>query len=91
MDGGGGGGGGGMGMACYVYPDTPATPGRVRPDVVYERSVYMNGSMTMDDGRVVPIWGFTDAATGDMGGMGASGPFPSPAMRVNVGSIVHTV
>ncbi len=88
--GGMGGGGGGMGMACYVYPDTPATPGRVTPDVTYQRSVYMNGSMTMDDGRTVAIWGFTDTAAGQMGGMDASGDFPSPPMRINVGTIVHT-
>ena len=91
MDGGGGGGGGGgMGTACYVYPDTPATPGRVTPDVTYQRSVYMNGSMTMDDGRNVAIWGFTDTAAGQMGGMDASGTFPSPPMRMNVGTVVHT-
>jgi len=89
MDGGGGGGGGGgMGNACYVYPDSPATPGIVTPDVSYDRSVFMNGSMTMDDGRTVPIWGFTDTIAG--GGMNASGTFPSPAMRVNVGTVVHT-
>lgn len=89
MDGGGG-GGGGMGNACFVYPNSPATPGRVTPDVVFQRSVYMNGSITMDDGRVVPIWGFTDTAAGQMGGMDASGDFPSPPMRVNVGTVVHT-
>jgi len=89
-DGGGMGGGGGMGMACFVYPDTPATPGRVSPDVSYDRSVYMNGSMTMDDGKTVAIWGFTDTAAGQMGGMNASGDFPSPPMRINVGTIVHT-
>ncbi len=89
MDGGGG-GMGGMGNACYIYPDTPATPGRVTPDVVYQRSVYMNGSMTMDDGRTVAIWGFTDTAAGQMGGMNASGDFPSPPMRINVGTVVHT-
>jgi len=87
MDGGGG-GGGGMGNACYVYPDSPATPGIVTPDVSYDRSVYMNGSMTMDDGRTVAIWGFTDTFGG--GGMDASGTFPSPAMRVNAGTVVHT-
>jgi FtsP/CotA-like multicopper oxidase with cupredoxin domain len=92
-DGGGGmdgGGGGDMGHACYVYPDSPATPGRVDPDVVYERSVYMNGSMTMDDGKSIAIWGFTDTAAGQHGGMNASGDFPSPAMRINAGTIVHT-
>lgn len=89
-DGGGGmgGGGGGMGNACYVYPDAPATPGIVTPDVVYDRGIYMNGSVTMDDGRRVTIWGFSDGFQG--GGMDASGPFPSPAMRVRAGQIVHT-
>lgn len=78
---------GGSGGACYIYPDAPATPGIVTPDVVYDRGIYMKGSMTMDDGTVVPIWGFTDGFTG---GMNSSGPFPSPPMRVNAGTIVHT-
>lgn len=87
--GGGGGGGGGMDNACYVYPDAPATPGLVsNPDVVYERTAAMNGSMTMDDGTVVPMWGFIDGGGGGMGG--GTAPFPSPAMRMNVGQIVHT-
>ena len=94
--GGGGGGGGGMGGACYVYPDAPATPGIVTPDVVFNRGIYMNGSMTMDDGRTVTIWGFTDTggSTGTqmygMGGNMGGGVFPSPAMRVTAGQIVHT-
>lgn len=79
-----GGSGGSMGSACYVYADSPITPDRVTPDVVYNRSVYMDGSMTMDDGNVVPIWGFTD------GGSMSPRQFPSPPMRVNAGSIVHT-
>ena len=76
--------GGGMGGgACYVYPDAPATPNEVTPDVTYDRGIYMNGSITMDDGNSVTIWGFTDG-----GGMGNQ--FPSPAMRVTEGQIVHT-
>ncbi len=87
-DGGGMGGGGmGMGNACYVYPGAPVTPGIRTPDVVYNRSPRMNGSMTMDDGTVVPMWGFIDGG----GGMGGVASFPSPAMRVNVGQVVHTV
>ena len=88
MTGGGGMGGGGMGGACYVYPGTPATPGRVTPDISFQRGIYMNGSMRMDDGNSVTIWGFTDGA--GMGGM-AGGTFPSPAIRVTEGQIVHTV
>lgn len=78
--------GGGMGGGCYTYPGAPATPGIVTPNVTFSRGVYMGGSMRMDDGRSVTIWGFTD---GDMGGM-MSGPFPSPAIRVREGQIVHT-
>ena len=84
----GGGGGGGMGGTCYVYPDSPATPGIVTPDVSFDRGIYMNGSMTMDDGNNIRIWGFTDGFDG--GGMDASGPFPSPAMRVTAGQVVHS-
>lgn len=90
MHGGGGGGMGGGGMgggACFVYPGAPATPGRVTPHVTFNRATYMGGSMRMDDGRSVTIWGF---AAGGMGGM-MSGPFPSPAIRVREGQIVHTV
>ena len=83
----GGGGGGGMGGACYIYPDAPATPGIVTPDVVFERGIYMNGSITMDDGKSIRIWGFTD---GFNGGGGMDRPFPSPAMRVRAGQIVHS-
>lgn len=90
---GGGGGGGGMGDACYVYPGAPATPGRVTPDVLFRRGIYMNGAMRFDDGNSVTIWGFTDlnGGTGGMGGdqMGG-GSFPSPAIRVTEGQIVHT-
>jgi FtsP/CotA-like multicopper oxidase with cupredoxin domain len=79
---------GGMGQACYVYPGAPATPGLVTPDVSFARGIYMNGSMQFDDGNSVTIWGFTDLNAGQ-GGMNA-GQFPSPAIRVTEGQIVHT-
>ena len=85
---GGGGGGMGMGSGCYVYPATPATPGKVTPDISFQRGIYMNGSMRMDDGNSVTIWGFTSG--GGMGGM-SGGTFPSPAIRVTEGQIVHTI
>lgn len=78
------GGSGGMGNGCYMYPGAPSTPGLVTPDVTFNRGIYMNGSMQMDDGNSVPIWGFTD------GGSSHSGSFPSPAIRVTEGQIVHT-
>lgn len=86
MQDGGGMGGGGMGGACYVYPGAPATPGIVTPDVTFTRGVYMQGSMTMDDGKSVTIWGFTGDGSGGMMG----GDFPSPPIRVREGQIVHT-
>ena len=89
----GGGGGGGMNNACYVYPIPASVPSLNTPDVVFERGIYMNGSMTMDDGNTVTLWGFTDLAGGG-GGMGGGGmggnQFPSPPMRVRQGDIVHT-
>ena len=81
----GGTGGGGMGGACYIYPDAPATIGEVTPDISFNRGIYMNGSMTMDDGRSIRVWGFTDG-----GGMGGARQFPSPAIRVTQGQVVHT-
>jgi len=75
---GGMGSGGGMGNACYTYPDAPATPGKVTPDVTFNRSIYMDGTFTADDGRNITVWGFNDGGGGGMGGMG--GQFPSPAI-----------
>lgn len=88
MGGGGGGmGGGGMGGGgCFTYPGAPATIGLTTPNVTFTRGVYMQGSMLMDNGRSVRVWGFTDG--GGMGMMG--GPFPSPPIRVRQGQIVHT-
>jgi len=82
-----------MGNACYIYPGSPPTPGIVTPDVLFDRGIYMNGSMQMDDGNTVTVWGFTDLANGGQGGMGGmmgGGSFPSPAIRVTEGQIVHT-
>ncbi|MCK5722562.1 MAG: multicopper oxidase domain-containing protein [Gammaproteobacteria bacterium] len=87
MDGGGGGGGGMGGGACYVYPNSPATPGIVTPDVTYTLTVDMNIPLTMDDGNTVNMWGFSGTGGGMMGG---GGTFPSPAMRMTEGTIVHT-
>lgn len=66
---GGMGGGGMMGGACYTYPDSPATPGLTTADIIFNRSIYMNGSMRMDDGRRVFIWGFRESG-GGIGGLG---------------------
>lgn len=75
---------GGGGGACYIYPDAPATPGEVIPDISFNRGIYMNGSMQMDDGNSIRVWGFTE------GGGGTGRQFPSPAMRITQGQIVHT-
>jgi FtsP/CotA-like multicopper oxidase with cupredoxin domain len=98
MDGGGG-GGGMMGNACYVYDIDPAAIPALdpNPDVVFDLGIDMNIQVTMDDGNTVTMWGFTDMGGnmggggmggGGMGGMG--GGFPSPAMRVRQGDLVHT-
>ena len=89
----GGGGGGGHGGACYVYPGAPATIGRVTPDITFQRGINMFGSVRMDDGASIGIWGFTDLGGGGGfgGGYGGGSVFPSPAIRVTQGQIVHTV
>lgn len=85
-------GDGGMGGSCYIYPDSPATPGLTTADITFNRGIYMNGSMTMDNGNKITIWGFTDGeGGGGMGGdMGGGHTFPSPAIRVTQGQVVHT-
>ena len=91
-DGGGGGGGGMGGGACYMYPDAPATPGLTNADISFNLGINMNIPLTMDDGRTVNMWGFSDGGGNmgmDGGGMGG-GTFPSPAMRVTEGDIVHS-
>lgn len=94
MDGGDGGGMGGMGNACYIYPAAPATPGLANADVTFNIRATMNIPITMDDGTTINMWGFTYGGGNmgmDGGGMGGGGTFPSPAMRVTEGDIVHTV
>jgi len=99
--GGGGGGGGMMGNACYVYDIDPAAIPALdpNPDVVFDLGIDMNVPLTMDDGNTVTMWGFTDmgggmgGGGGGMGGGGGGmggGSFPSPAMRVRQGDVVHT-
>jgi len=79
-----------MGMSssstCYVYPASPATPGIVVADVTYNLGIDMQIPLTMDNGTVINMWGFGN----DTGGM-VNGTFPSPPMRINAGTIVHTV
>ncbi len=94
-NGGGGNGGGpnpgnGMGVSCYTYPAEPLTEGLVNADIAFERGIYMNGSMTMDDENIISIWGFTDSAN-SAGGASTTGAFPSAPIRVTQGQIVHTI
>jgi len=86
--GGGGGNGGGMGVSCYTYPAEPATIGLVTPDISFSRGIYMNGSMTMDDGVSVSIWGFNDNSAS---GAPQATPFPSAPIRVTQNQKVHTI
>ncbi|MDT8453055.1 MAG: multicopper oxidase domain-containing protein [Gammaproteobacteria bacterium] len=82
-------GGDGGGGSCYIYPAAPATPGIVTADVTYNLGIDMDIPLTMDDGNTVTMWGFSNDGGG--GGMGGGGTFPSAPMRINVGTIVHTV
>ncbi len=59
---------------------------QVPADAVIVRGVFMDGSITMDDGRRITTWGFTD------GQQNASTmpDLPSPAIRVRQGQMVET-
>lgn len=67
-------------------PDWPklgdaVTPGRVEPDISFQREVHTSGDLTMPDGRRIRFWGFEDEDSGRV--------LPSPTMRMRQGQIVH--
>ena len=67
----------------HNYPEAgPATPGRVRPDITFERHVF-NDRLTFSDGMEIDYWAFK--------GPDADKPFPSTLMRARQGQVVHTV
>lgn len=80
--------------ACYTYPGAPATDGLATADILFERGIYMDGSITMDDGVAIEIWGFTDpnsTASDGMGvHMGNGRQFPSSAIRLTQGQLAHS-
>jgi FtsP/CotA-like multicopper oxidase with cupredoxin domain len=59
---------------------SPATPGRVTPQVALVRKVF-NDKLTFADGNEVEYWAFKDPS--------ADKPFPSSLIRVRQGQIVH--
>ena len=63
---------------------SPMAPGLVTPNKTFIRSPFMGGNATIN-GQGVKIWGFNDGYSGMQ-----TGPFPSPAIRVRQGDIVHT-
>ena len=66
----------------HNYPEaSPATPGWVRPDVSFVRTVF-NDKLRFADGREVEYWAFKDPD--------ADKPFPSTPLRLRQGQIVHT-
>jgi FtsP/CotA-like multicopper oxidase with cupredoxin domain len=66
----------------HNYPEaSPATPGRVRPNVAVVRKVF-NDKLTFADGNDVEYWSFKDPD--------ADKPFPATPIRVRQGQIVHT-
>jgi FtsP/CotA-like multicopper oxidase with cupredoxin domain len=69
-------------FGCRVPHDNPDTPDRVSPDVFVERDMDVSFDLEMPDGNEVRMWVFTDP--------GQPETFPSPAIRVREGQIVHT-
>lgn len=71
-------------FGCTVPQAAPDTPDPVLPDVVVEREVYDNLDLVMPDGAKLRVWGFRDPRSS------APATFPSPAIRVREGQVVHT-
>jgi len=112
MAGGGMGGGGGMNGNCnmggmgneqftYRMPNQSQFEAKVTPDIIFNRTVYMCGTITMDPipalgrGTVdITVWGF-DGDNQDGNGQtldsSYTSAFPSIPMRVTQGQIAHTV
>src|SRR5688572_63310 len=63
------------------HEGSPETPGKVRPDIAFERDFFAD-KLTMPDGREIEFWGFEDEH--------GTRSFPSPTIRVREGQIVHT-
>lgn len=72
---------------CGLHPDSPATPGRVTPDISFFRSMNMRASQTINTkakGAInVPLFTFDASRTN-------GGVVPNPIIRVRQGQIVHT-
>ncbi len=62
------------------HEGSPETPGRVTPDIAFERD-FFNDKLVMPDGNEVDYWGFEDER--------GTRSFPSPTIRVREGQIVH--
>ncbi len=76
----------GVGGTCGLNIQVSPTVGGLvsNPDATFIRSPFLGGSATIN-GTAVKVWGFNDGYSGLQ-----TGPFPSPAIRVRQGQIVHT-
>ncbi|PTQ11420.1 copper oxidase [Sphingomonas oleivorans] len=75
-------------FGCNVFQESPATPDKIRPDVVIERAVHTDGRWNTPDGKRVRYWGFADPLSPIAADRVA--PYPSPLIRVRQGQVVHT-
>ena len=75
-------------FGCNTYKGSPATPDRVPPDVVITRQVHNDTRLIAPDGKRLRCWGFSDPTSADPKDRAA--PYPSPAMIVRQGQIVHS-
>lgn len=80
---------------CGLHSDSPPTPGKVTPNISFNRRMNMFSSQTIrtkSKGNVsVPMFTFSDSSGGGGFGGGSSGVIvPNPMIRVRQGQIVHT-
>jgi FtsP/CotA-like multicopper oxidase with cupredoxin domain len=71
-------------FGCDVFRENPNTPDWTTANAYFERKVFLDGELTMPDGRKIRRWGFEDP-------LKAPGKrlLPSPLVRVQAGDLVH--
>jgi FtsP/CotA-like multicopper oxidase with cupredoxin domain len=71
-----------LGFSNMPHEGSPATPNKVRADVVFKRD-FFSDKLEMPDGRRVDFWSFRDE--------NGNKTWPAPTIRLRQGQIAHTI
>lgn len=71
-------------FGCKVWKASPATPDWQQATVYFERKFYEKNDFLLPNGGTIAIWGFEDTLKSK-----GQNIYPSPAIRVTEGDMVH--